>query len=42
MCLMNGMAYKLYFSYGDSDYLKVCLLVEWLKVPATSFTLVHG
>ncbi|XP_065883047.1 methionine--tRNA ligase, cytoplasmic-like isoform X2 [Dysidea avara] len=36
------MSYKLYYNYGDLDYLKVCLLVEWLKVPTSSFTLVHG
>ena len=33
------MSYKLYYNYGDLDYLKVCLLVEWLKVSASSFTL---
>ena len=36
------MALKLYYNYGDLDYFKVVLLVEWLKVPADSFTRING
>ena len=36
------MALTLYYSYGDLDYLKVVLLVEWLKVPVDSFTRING
>jgi len=36
------MALKLYYSYGDLDYLKVVLLVEWLKVPPNLFTRING
>ena len=36
------MALTLYYSHGDLDYLKVVLLVEWLKVPNDSFTRING
>lgn len=36
------MARKLYYNYGDLDYLKVVLLVEWLEVPPNFFIRING
>ena len=42
IALFGHMALKLYYSYGDLDYFKVVLLVEWLKVPSDTFIRING